>query len=63
MGLDAHQAASVFLLLLLSPFQTSGKILRQETAPPFPFVVSPCLSSQSSCFVPAPWLTFCPLPF
>ena len=63
MGLDAHQAASVFLLLLLSPSQTSGKILGQETAPPFPFVVSSYLSSQSSCFVPAPLLTFALCPF
>lgn len=62
MGLDAHQAASVFLLL--SPSQTFGKILGQETSPPaFPFVVSPYLSSQSSCFAPAPLLTFCPLLF
>lgn len=63
MGLDAHEAASVLLLFLLSPSQTFGTILGQETVPRFPFVVSPYLIAQSSCFVPAPLLTFCPLLF
>lgn len=70
MGLDAYQAASVFLLLLLSPSQTFGKILGQETSPPrFPlcgqplpqFTVLLLCASTFAHFLPSALLNFVPV--